>query len=172
MGKKKKKWRAGGRCDASGQPRTNQCTLPLWSIHASPDYSRGTQISDPRATPVIIFLTQISAKQQFASPPPNAQAPHPPITVIVAGRRPQLTEEACQSFFCLARLPPSQTMSRPCTQTHGTLTPWRAAAPQISYAAEFLIGHIPLTSLTQGSRIDIEEAGKAQGLCTAAGMLQ
>lgn len=52
-----------------------------------------------------------------------------------------------------------------------TLTHWQPAAPRISYAAEFLIGHIPLTSLTQGSRIDIEEAGKAQGLSTTAGML-
>lgn len=77
MGKKKKKWRAGGRCDASGQPRTNQCTLPLWSIHASPDYSRGTQISDPRATPVIIFLTQISAKQQLRPPPSQRTSSSP-----------------------------------------------------------------------------------------------
>lgn len=30
---------------------TNQCALPLWSIHASMDYSRGAQITDPRAVP-------------------------------------------------------------------------------------------------------------------------
>lgn len=74
-------------------------------------------------------------------------------------------------FFCLAPFPePNDDVS---VQANArTLTPWQAAAPQISYAAEFLIGHIPLTSLTQGSRIDIKEAGKAQRLYTAAGLLQ
>lgn len=151
-----------------GQLRTNQCALPLWSIHASPDYSRGTQISDPRATPVIIFLTQMSAKQQC-----NADAPHPPITVIVTGRRPQLAKKPCHSLFHFRLAPFSEPKNEATVQAIArALTPWQAAAPQISYAAEFLIGRIPLTSLTQGSRIDIEEAGKARGLCTAAGLLQ
>lgn len=92
--------------------------------------------------------------------------------MIVAGRRPQLAEEACQSFFLSCSSSPELNNVATVQANARTLTPWRAAAPQISYAAEFLIGHIPLTSLTQGSRIDIEEAGKAQGLCTAAGMLQ
>lgn len=35
--------------------RTNQCTLPLWSIHASLDYSHGTWITDAGPAQAIIF---------------------------------------------------------------------------------------------------------------------
>lgn len=35
---------------------TNQCTLPLWSIHASMDYSHGAQITDAGPVPAIIFF--------------------------------------------------------------------------------------------------------------------
>lgn len=59
---------------------------------------------------------------------PNAQAPHPPITVIVTGRRPQLAEEARQSFFFvffihLGSFP--EPNSDPSVQANAqTLTPW------------------------------------------------
>lgn len=78
------------------------------------------------------------------------------------------------SHFFLRLAPFSEPNNEASVQANArTLTPWQAeaAAPQISHAAEFLIGRIPLTSLTQGSRIDIEEAGKARGPCTAAGLL-
>ncbi len=45
------------------------------------------------------------------------------------------------------------------------------AAQGIGWAAEFLIGRIPLTSLTQGSRIDIEE-GELQVCYITTGLLQ
>lgn len=54
------------------------------------------------------------------------------------------------------------------TETH---THIYTGALLISKAAEFLMGHIPLTSLTQGSRIDIEE-GKPQPYYTTTDLLK
>lgn len=42
--------------------RTNQCTLPLWSIYASLDYKHSTQITDAGPAQEIIFVPQLSTK--------------------------------------------------------------------------------------------------------------
>lgn len=69
---------------------------------------------------------------------------HPPINVIVTSRCPSFMKMACQSFF-----PPSHTDDK---NTHINIC---AGALPMSWAAEFLIGCIPLTSHTQGSWTDI-----------------
>lgn len=43
---------------------TNQCTLPLWSIHVSMDYSHSPQITDAGPVQAIIFLPQMSTKNK------------------------------------------------------------------------------------------------------------
>lgn len=126
MSKKKCKKNAGMEVVAihQGQPRANQCALPLWSIDASPDYSRGKQISDPGATPVIIFLTQMSAKQQ--SPrcpmhkPLSRQSQRLSLADALSSQKRRVSHVFLFFFFILP-LFPSQTVTRVCKPTHGPL---------------------------------------------------
>lgn len=78
---------------------TNQCTLPLWSIHASMDYSHGAQITDAGPVPAIIFFWHKWAQKKPTVSWRINSSSHPPITVIVTGRRPSFMKTACQSFF-------------------------------------------------------------------------
>lgn len=45
---------------------TNQCTLPLWSIHARLDYSHSTQITDAGPVPGNHFSAANERKKQVS----------------------------------------------------------------------------------------------------------
>lgn len=171
MGKKKKKWRPGGRCDSQGSAvRKSMCTSfmvdrcqpwlqPRHTNIWSPG-NAGNHFPDANERKTTITLL---AHRTSPSPAnhcdchwqtPSARRRGPSLIFFFAPFFSELNNDASVQAYAW------------------TLTPWQPAAPRFSYAAAFLIGHIPLTSLTQGSRIDIEEAGKAQGLSHAAGLLQ
>lgn len=99
---------------------TNQCALPLWSIHASMDYSRGTQITDPRAAPGNHFSWRKWAQNNnrlltHRTPPLTRQSRW--LSLADALRLPKKKKKKARQSFLFSP-PPDQTTRKDDTAVH------------------------------------------------------